>query len=111
MIRFTHTYRIILFCLIGCAGVNLMRWRCVTELLLQKICHCVVFNYDVVTMNFQCEITVQGNTIQSVPMKHLSATSTIPNMYSWAALQQNYMVGRVYCMEFLIAVYALCASG
>jgi len=44
----------------------------------------------------QCEITVQGKSVETVPMKHLNAVSAIPNMYSWAALQQNYMVFVLY---------------
>jgi len=33
-----------------------------------------------------------GGAVQSVALQLLNAVNSIPNMYSWAALQQNYMV-------------------
>jgi len=35
---------------------------------------------------------VPGGDTQSIPLQLLNAVNSIPNMYSWAALQQNYMV-------------------
>jgi len=33
------------------------------------------------------------NSVQSVPLRLLNALPSVPVMYSWAPLQQNFMVG------------------
>jgi len=43
---------------------------------------------------FQCEVeSGMYNSIQSVPLRLLNALPSVPVMYSWAPLQQNFMVG------------------
>ena len=43
---------------------------------------------------FQCEVeSGMYNNVQSVPLRLLNALPSVPVMYSWAPLQQNFMVG------------------
>ena len=61
---------------------------------------CLILIENSSDLNLQCEIESGFfKEVQTCPLRLLKAVASVPTMYSWAPLQQNFMVGSAFAVS------------